>query len=104
MGTNQVGPPHLLRVRVPATHGDAVSAPVCSECGLPYIGAEFFGWMHPFCGGPLVKVAAETAALQAEVDRLRGALQDIARAHPSECDQCPYWAQEALGEDPWGKP
>lgn len=49
--------------------------------------------------------AAELEALRAEVERLRGALSDIAAALPSECDQCPYWAQWALdGKDINGRP
>lgn len=48
-------------------------------------------------------VAAPVGLLDEEIIRLtienqkyRDALVDIAKAHPSECDQTPYWAQRAL--------
>jgi hypothetical protein len=42
------------------------------------------------------KCAAYLREALEERQHLRDALEDIAKAHPSECDQTPWWAQKAL--------
>ena len=46
----------------------------------------------------VLEVLADPAFCDAaeEAQRLRDVLEDIAKAHPSEGDQCPYWAEQAL--------
>lgn len=39
---------------------------------------------------------ADREKADAEIARLRDVLHDIANAHASEADQCPYWARKAI--------
>lgn len=45
------------------------AAPVCSECGEPYIGGDGIAYMHPFCPGPIHRVTKATEALRARAEK-----------------------------------